>query len=385
MPRVVLQAVSFCYGPAAIAIAVAEALRRRARSEIEIIGMGTGSAAELLCSSSAFDGTVQTEPTRLTSLACNALGSSDVILSVCDFDFASEVSRRGYTAGFIDPLLWLWDELPAKQIGNCVPYYVLDFPGVGEYLGHLDTPSLRVIPQIAHAPYARGSTSPIATDSTVLVHFGGMMSPLGCNSELAQALIVDLHDTQTQYFPAMNLKVRCGRAAAEMIRSRMPRRLQTIDMKGLGHKKFQQELSTCDRLLTVPGMSIIFEAAAIECPTAFMLPLNYSQHRQQEAYRSMFPDAPSLSWNDLHGYGTLLAGLPEAIGVQRALQLGAQFAQDPVARRTFRAWARVALGNAIPRLSASAGRWQPSGADQIADDVLSTVTLDSGKAGSNDL
>ena len=340
--------------------------------------MGDGTAFELLRSSPFFDSVANSASTPLDPAAMDTLASSDIIVSVCDFDFALELSRHGLTSAFVDPLFWLWDKPPYQQLRVCSPYYALDFPGLGDRTAHSPTPAVHVIPQIAYAPYTRGGSRPHGSDHTILVHFGGMTSPLGCNIDLAQALVADLYQVQTQFFPRARIKVRCGCHAADMIRSRLPEHMRTLDIGGRTHDSFQRELATCDRLLTVPGMSIVFEAASIKCPTAFLLPMNYSQHRQQDAYRTIFPSAPTLSWNDLPGYSILPAGLPETVGVERALRLGKRLSNDPDARDMFRSWARQILEHALPALTTVTDEWNPSGADRVADDILSALAARSG-------
>ncbi|MEK6895121.1 MAG: hypothetical protein AABX48_01230 [Nanoarchaeota archaeon] len=109
-----------------------------------------------------------------------------------------------------------------------------------------------------------------------------------------------------------------------------------IEIGASYHKDFLKELSSCKSLLTVPGMSIVYEAFAGKIPLMFILPLNYSQHRQLIAYKKIFKSFEYLSWEDFKGYKTLPRKIPEEKAINEAINMGKHFFNDTHARIKFR-------------------------------------------------
>ena len=89
-------------------------------------------------------------------------------------------------------------------------------------------------------------------------------------------------------------------------------------------------------LLTVPGMSIVYERMLAEAPTVFLLPLNYSQHLQVQKYRHMLAHMSEIAWRDIGPFSELATGLEEHEGVRLAQSLGTSLTSDKPARRRFR-------------------------------------------------
>ncbi len=102
------------------------------------------------------------------------------------------------------------------------------------------------------------------------------------------------------------------------------------------HKDFLKELSSCKALLTVPGMSIVYEAFAGKIPLMFILPLNYTQHRQLIAYKKIFKNFEYVSWENFEGYRTLPEKIPEEMAISEAINMGKCFFSDAKTRIKFR-------------------------------------------------
>ena len=99
---------------------------------------------------------------------------------------------------------------------------------------------------------------------------------------------------------------------------------------------------------------------------------NYSQHRQLGAYRRFFAGSPFIGWDDLDGYHTLPAGLPEDCGVALAIELGNRLSADQCGRRQLAKLVTDILSAGPPEVpTLRDGHPWPDfgGAVQVADEI----------------
>ena len=122
-------------------------------------------------------------------------------------------------------------------------------------------------------------------------------------------------------------------ATAEL--NAMIRYNQNVTISFADQTTFQAEVASSDLLITVPGMSIVFECLISPMPTLFVLPLNYSQHLQMIFYRNMFHDIHEVGWKHL-GRNNLPFGLSEEDAVPLAFQMGKEFHNNSHMRNLFR-------------------------------------------------
>ena len=166
------------------------------------------------------------------------------------------------------------------------------------------------------------------------------------------------------------LLVTCSAAAAEAITRRGP--VAGARLAELPFDQMMSALGRCSRLLTLPGQSIMWEALRMAVPMVVLPGANYSQHRQVGAYQRFFADVPFITWDDLDGYSTLPAGLPEAAGVSLAVELGDGFAADDLGRRRLAALIGVVLATrpAVPPSLRGGHPWAGfDGAIRVADEI----------------
>ncbi|MCX5643241.1 MAG: hypothetical protein NTZ17_00935 [Phycisphaerae bacterium] len=342
MKTICIRPVPFCYGPTAIAIAVARQFR--AIKGVRLVAIGDAPSLDLLESEDGiFDAVIRGKDASSCVRSAQA-ESATLYISVCDFEFAEAVRREAPSQHlvFVDPLLWMWHE-PPEALGKCDLYCALDFPGVRELAREygLDDRHFAVVPQVAEW---RGKRVP-KSDSIrrVLVNLGGMQSAFGCNMPLAEAMCEEIAHAAAAS-TTCRVRVCTGNAIAEELRE-SSMHWPPIEIASLDKAAFDDALGACDCLLTVPGMSIVFESCLAKTPTFFLLPLNYSQHLQLAHYREMFENVPGVFLEDLGEYDELKPGMPEANGVAAAAAIGSKFAGDIEARARFRSAIRSHLSS----------------------------------------
>jgi hypothetical protein len=204
------------------------------------------------------------------------------------------------------------------------------------------------------------------------VNFGGMDSPLGSNDELAVALIEDVLVATGRVEADCRVIFCTSQRSAARLSGRWRNRSREVpDLRHLPQRQFMSAVGSAAALLTVPGMSIVYEAKQLSAPTYFLLPLNYSQHLQGRAYRRRMVAWCGIDFDDLDGYASLTDGLPEAQGVARAQALGARYRDDRDARCRVRDSIATALEEPDsvlqpPSFGDGLGAAAASGAEEIA-------------------
>jgi len=275
---ILIEAVPFGYGPASIAIAIAEELREETKHRsIRLIALGKDVSYELFSSSDLFD----------------------------------EV--------------WKFDNYDSQNWDMKIKNRILKSDAIISSVAVRDNRTLSKV-------------STTKTKNLLLINFGGMQYPFGSNINLALTMtkiILEVVLSENIY----NEIVICG--GGEPIRQ-ISESLNQINKKvrvRISPQKpieFLKLLASCRTLVTVPGMSIVYEALYLSKPTIFILPLNYSQHLQVTIYKKMLKNAAYITWNDLEGYQTLPPGLPEEEGVKLAVELGNKFYLDLHAQARFK-------------------------------------------------
>ena len=345
---ILIEAVPFGYGPASIATAIAEELRDEAKDNnipIKLIALGKDVSYELFSSGNLFDEVWAFENYNLGSWHINIkekVIESDIIISSIDPDFAKAVYNNfGKRVIFIDPLYWMWDEDPIN-VELCEKYYVLNFPGVSERvarvrnkLSHPDV--LRIVDAIRDTR-TLSKVSAVKTKNLLLINFGGMQYPFGSNVDLAIAMTEIILDVILLENIYDEIIICGGGTPIRQLAKSLNQVNEKVRIKVSPQKpiEFLKLLASSRTLITVPGMSIVYEALYFSKPTLFTLPLNYSQHLQVMVYKSMLKNAEYITWDDLEGYYTLPPGLPEEKGVRLAVELGKKFCSDLHAKSKFK-------------------------------------------------
>ena len=262
MKKIVIQSVPFCYGPTSIAIAIGRLLRNQ--PDCTIIAVGKNPSLELLNAElDIFSCVIDMNAAEDIS---DALLSADLIISVCDFDFAkmckTDFSEKPLV--FVDPLLWMWESLP-DIIGRCDLYLALEFPGVSGIVSRICSESILMIPQVAEFTAIRDQGK--VQHGRILVNLGGMLSPLGTNISLALAMCEEIINFAEKNKSLITVDIRTSHAMAIKLKKMLPK-VSNVNIASLSIQVFQSELAKCEILLTVPGMSIVYESFIAQVPTA---------------------------------------------------------------------------------------------------------------------
>ncbi|GIJ51920.1 hypothetical protein Val02_88060 [Virgisporangium aliadipatigenens] len=353
---------TFGFGPAALATAVARWLRQH-HPEVPVFGVGDGIAHDFLRDSGLFgDRLLLAEVDGLP----DAVGRDPRAVTVFfgDFDRPLVARERGLRTVVVDALYWMWTADPLRP--DLVDRYLaLAFPGVAERIAAQGAPArgIRLVSQIVDE---MPDAAPAARSGTVL-NFGGAMSPMGGNHTYLRALI----DVVTEVVGDPDgITVTCSSGAADAIRRLgAPVRARIAD---LPFDEMMRTLATSERLVTLPGQSIMWEVLRAGVPTVVLPGANYSHHRQVGSYQQFFADVPFITWDRLDGYETLPAGLSEDKGVARAVELGTRFATDAAARETLKALLREAIDRPAKAPTLRPGNpWSSfDGAAQVGREVL---------------
>jgi hypothetical protein len=332
---ILIEAAAFGFGPASQATVIANRLRELPGAEsLNCVGLGASIAYDFFSSSDAFDQVVELDQGGAGIEQREAIvGSADHILTVGDYDLAEEVYQYGRKAAVVDSLYWMWndDPLPADR---CEPYYIVDFPGVEPRLSN-NYPAWRktgnpiLVNPICERLASCGRTG-LTNRPRVLVNFGGMETPFGVNLAPALLMTEAILDAARVVLGQCDITVCGGGSAVQQLRDSVnDRRHSDLKVGPLSQSAFLQTLCHCDFLLTVPGISVIIESLVARKAPLFLLPLNYSQHRQQEILRQKFTGGDYLTWDEFPDCRTLPASLTERDGVLEALKFGRELGRNP--------------------------------------------------------
>ncbi|MEX0920499.1 MAG: hypothetical protein WDZ69_02880 [Candidatus Pacearchaeota archaeon] len=333
---IVIQAIPFCFGPGAQALAIGNELRSILGKRLNLVVLGTETTYEFLQKSKTFDRIYKysSERKKIPKKIRKILLSADKIICIGDFDFIDVANTFRRKVEFVDPLFWMWNKFPSN-INLCNKYYAVDFPGVKKkvkeytkkYPGSLKP---MIVNQICEYQKRKKNRE------TIIMQFGGIQNPFGVNINLVVAMVEELSNSIKNSPNIRKVLVRGGSKVMETVKNNVKDLDKRIKIGAVHHNEFLRELSSCKALLTVPGMSIVYEAFAGKIPLIFILPLNYSQHRQPLAYQKIFKNFEFISFNDFKGYKTLPEDAPEDEAIKKAIIMGDKFFNDPIARKKFK-------------------------------------------------
>lgn len=384
-PYIVFQADSFCFGPASIALAIGKQIKEKTgNSYFKLIALGQGTSYELFSSSSVFDECYVFEYSCLDEIPNSMkdiLLQSFIIMSVADFHFAKLVSSLGLKVIFIDPLFWMWDKVPIR-IDTCAQYYAVDFPGVSEKIDEfaLHFPDDKK-PIIVNAIRDNSSLASVASahSNMLLINLGGMQCPFGYNLELILSMCRCILEVTLEEKLYDKILICGGGEPIKYLAEQFRDYGRKVEVESLPQRKFFVQVASCRTLMTVPGLSIVYEALYFSKPTLFLLPLNYSQHLQSAIYRKILKNYCFVSWGKMPGYQELPPNLLEENGIRLSFQQGKKFSSDPHAQLIFKNtisdfFQKVSsLGHALGiRLDETKGI-RFDGASQIADKILADM------------
>lgn len=365
--QVLIIPVTFGFGPASHAVTIAETLRGM-DPEIVLTGSGDGAAVELMLGSDMFDAVIETEAGRLSS-SFNADNYAAAVV-VGDFERAGHLAGLSERTVFVDALYWMWPEDPLPQVAAAA-YLCLEFPGVRARLEQ----SIHSVEVARQVNQILEPGPPVLSESErdrlVMVNLGGAVSPFGTNYDYLSVLVRIISDAVQEVCRDSEVVITCSTHAAMELQARAADD-QYGSFSFTTPRGMQSMLQRAELLITLPGMSIVWEALHTEVPTLLLPAANYSQHRQTAAYREYLA-CEIVEWTALEGYEEVAGGLPEEDGSAHAADLLARFVEDEAARRTLREILQAKLERGVGPVRALEGGpyWQAfGGAEDVAHEVL---------------
>lgn len=359
---IVLAPATFGYGPASHAVSVARALRQK--SDMRIVAVADGAITSYLGKCMIFDAVFEANSGDLPAAPEFKLGMQCVVVAITEFARAIAAKKRGFAVVVVDALYWMWRSDP-MDVRTADAYLCLAFPGVAYRIAQIQPPcrTLKEIPQIAE-PEPRKLSNP---RTGLLLNFGGGITPFGFSYDYAATVVQVVQDAIASVGSG-ELLVTCSDVARTELESRGIR----ADIQSLALHEMIRELLSRSVLITLPGLSIMWEAVRTHIPT-FVLPgISYSQHQLVKEYKRFFQGVSFFTWDELPGYGLLPPGMDEAAGVRAATNIADTFARDSDGIQRLKNWLTPGLLRApvFPSLIAGHPWGDFSGAEKVADEVL---------------
>ena len=382
--KILFQATPFCYGPSSIAIAIANEIYKSKYNSgnIELLAIGEGTSYELFKTSKIFDKVIEyifsKENHKKLPSIIKILQESDIILSVVDFDFVNFAKPFNKNIFLVDPLYWMWTIDPIST-ESCKRYYAPYFPGIEKRIEQNKKRS-KSFPFKIVAPICIKSnlqkTISNKTDSTLLVNFGGIESPLGSNIELVITVSQLILDVVKEYKNITRVFICGGENPIKEVSNNLKLNNDRDKVAAKSQTDFLASLSNCHYFMTVPGLSVIYESIQLNKSILIIPPLNYSQHLQLKQYKKILNGAEYITWAEIPGYELLPNNLSEIEGVKLAINLGAKFSNDQGAQSFFKQRIRSFLSsNGVEAVSFRKPIGKSlnnfDGAEYIANDILS--------------
>lgn len=286
MAKVLLTAAPYGFGPTAKLICLAQALTGRH----ELIYVGGSPGLELAASADFDDVLDFGDRDAWSENAAKALKSADLLVSAHEARALSSGSGVPDRTLFLDTLLWARPmPLPKNRMPTA---YVAQ-----RFFKPLH-PSVRLTGQIRQigailppSAYASGAVpnrqqaAPTNRDpQRVLVSMGGLQSPL------------TLDGAEISYIRAMTRVIAHTRLSDRSLDICLPKHLArhlatlqnecpTARFMMPSHHEFQNLLSACSLLITVPGLESVLEALANNVPLIFLPAHNGTQFLQYKVYK----------------------------------------------------------------------------------------------------
>lgn len=285
-----------------------------------IWAVADGAAVPYLESNKAFDVVLHANPDDLPNRSELQPGSPCVVIAITDFARAAAAKKRGFPVVVVDALYWMWRSDP-MDIRAVDAYLCLAFPGVADRIAKVRPPcsTLKEIPQICE----RQSGTSAGERHGLILNLGGGTTPFGFSYDYAAALVMVVQNA-LRGIDVGNLLVTCSDAARQQLEARGIRG----EIVSLSLDEMLDELRSRLALITLPGLSIMWEATMTQIPTLVVPGISYSQHQLVREYVRYFQGMLFFTWDDLSGYGLLPPGMDEDAGVRAATIMADRFARD---------------------------------------------------------
>lgn len=272
--KILVNAEEFGFGPAAAIADFFPHLRKRFE---HIAYIGSGHSLDLQ-TSFAYDAIYEKDNFE------SVLADYDLFFTALDFDKAKRAAVMGKPTAIYDSLCWYWPTLP-DVISKDVLYLAQAFHGVKERLAKEKEMFANAVTVNPIIPIDQ----PQRERSIVLLNMGGLQNPYW-PLELCIAYATSMIRA---FKESVGREEHCVILCSSKIAQGIP------DAKSLKRDEVVSLLPKVKYAVQTPGLSNIFDVAAMDIPTVFIPPANDSQgqqlelllqHRQVDAY---------IDWKDL--------------------------------------------------------------------------------------
>lgn len=328
MPRILCDAVPFCFGPTSKMISVAEHLKGE---NTQILLLASGTSKELGSKSKLFR-VIDCNSERQAELEKHRelFKKADLFVTVMNPVSAKFAQKLKKPTIYIDSLFWMWDKIP-NHLYDVDKYFIQNF--------YNSQKTLQKYTKIKNAEIV----GPIIDDSKpieknkheyIVVNFGGMESTLikiGKNSSYPLTVGKIIEEVLTK---ANQKAYFCGND--KVLKKFLNTNSKNIIISGRNHKDFLELLRKSKLLITVPGLTTTFEAFYYETPVAFLPPQNYSQLLNLDIFRKKNLAKNSFQWSDIYPHIKIQPGENEKKSVEKVLKCIKKFESDKTAQKKFR-------------------------------------------------
>ncbi|CAN0368031.1 unnamed protein product, partial [Phaeothamnion confervicola] len=246
-----ITAANFGFGPASHAVSVARAVRRK--SNVRILGVTEAECIPYLKASAAFDAVIQAYPNELPPSVLETR-SPTIVVAVTDFERAQAAKALGFAVVVVDALYWMWHSDPI-DVRTVDAYLCLTFPRVAERMSRIQPAcaTLKEIPQICELNFGESSLE----RSGVILNFGGGTTPFGVSYSYMATVAKCVQEAVVRTGTSALLI-----ACSESCRRELEERGFHGDVRCLSLNEMIRELHSRSVLVTLPGLSIVWEALA---------------------------------------------------------------------------------------------------------------------------
>lgn len=302
--KILCEAIAFGFGPVGKLLAIAHELVK----DFELDFIGSGSSLELAKRTNYFLNIIELDTTSVNSrIPREIIDNYDTIISVINPIFAEQVLNYGKKLIVIDSLFYMWHEIPSVW-KECDLLIVQSFNNEKKRLANELFKNAKVVgPIISHSI---NSTSQEGNDS-IVINFGGADYPYTTDDSIIPEFIKSLIS-----------KLTIVSHYRERIISIGPRQLKKIKylekdgyiINTYSHNEFLNLVKKAKLILTVPGLTTMYETFGNSIPTIFLPPMNYSQFLNLRKLKENDVARYSVNWDSI--YNTSSTILDEDHGVQ---------------------------------------------------------------------
>lgn len=288
--KILCEAVSFGFGPVGKLLAIAQELSK----DYELDFIGSGSSLDLAIRSEYFSKIIELDTTSVNSLIPpNVIDAYEVVISVINPIFGEQILRRGKKLIVIDSLFYMWKEIPYAW-KNCDLLIIQSFDNEQKRLTQESIKNGQIVGPIISN---NSKSNKNKTLDRIIINFGGADYPYSAIDSVIPNFIISLI-SQLEFATYFKEKI-------ISIGHRHLDRIKHLEKEGYiintyRHDKFLNLLRNSRLLLTVPGLTTMYESFSNSIPTIFLPPLNYSQFLNLKKLEKSLVAKYSVNWDSVY-------------------------------------------------------------------------------------